>query len=626
MKLVSWDGHNINDGTNYQAILDASAYGLPTIKPSLALRQGSWPLIAGIERPGNLVVFEIYIRGSSLATLQKQLMQWFDPDDETPKKLIGQDAAGGNTRYIYGICQSLDEIPFGAGKRFVVGIQVDGDILWRETTPSAASTWNITATGQSKVVANNGEANCYPILTIETTGAKSGSYPYSRFMAVHWRAGAADNYPVDIANDSLDTQIASTNFALSSGNDLRVWIDGFEVDRWLDGPNTSTTKVWVNLDFAAFIALTLYSAIGAGDTTIKVNESAISGMPNAGILQIDNEIIVYTSKSNTTKEFFGCSRGAKGSTAATHTITTAVKWIQHDITIVYGNAGAGTPPADSTIQPMFTLATSTNTSWDYDDFRVYPGGNKSAQWDGAAVYGTPSLYGGNHNTGANPWAEIGITLDGSVEEGILYITNPCRITNANFQNGEKYSSSGGWYNAEIRSRTSELIPNVTEDTITTPTVAATWQSWSDNEALATDSKAVGLWFSNVGESWAPGTYFSLECADVTLTLNSGYTPQITIVAEQSNYSMDCQILNNTTGQAINLVLSMGLNEQLEVDTDNKTIIYLADGSNQFPALELVDGPRRDWLALAPGNNTLYYYETGVTGISIDIEWEERFYH
>ena len=51
MLVVSWDGHAINDITNYQAGFKPWAeWGLPAVKASMAPRLGRWPLVVGVER------------------------------------------------------------------------------------------------------------------------------------------------------------------------------------------------------------------------------------------------------------------------------------------------------------------------------------------------------------------------------------------------------------------------------------------------------------------------------------------------------------------------------------------------------------------------------------------------
>ena len=70
--------------------------------------------------------------------------------------------------------------------------------------------------------------------------------------------------------------------------------------------------------------LTLSSSITATDTTIALN-SAI-GLPAAGFVKIDNEIINYSYISGNT--LYNCFRGQQNTTAASHTSTTAVYWQQ----------------------------------------------------------------------------------------------------------------------------------------------------------------------------------------------------------------------------------------------------------------------------------------------------------
>jgi phage-related protein len=122
-----------------------------------------------------------------------------------------------------------------------------------------------------------------------------------------------------------------------------------------------------------------------------------------------------------------------------------------------------------------------------------------------------------------------------------------------------------------------------------------------------------------------GEYAYVECDDVTVNLDSSNTPTATIGAEQGNYELACTITNETTGDAIQLNFSMELNEELEVDTDEKEVVYLANNSRQMQALTLVGGVRREWLPLQPGNNTLRFDDTGTTGVTVTITFEKRYY-
>ena len=70
---------------------------------------------------------------------------------------------------------------------------------------------------------------------------------------------------------------------------------------------------------------------------------------------------------------------------------------------------------------------------------------------------------------------------------------------------------------------------------------------------------------------------------------------------------------------------MDIDDVIELDTDNKTVKNLTEGTNVYGALTLVGGIRRDWLPLVNGTNTLTYTETGVADVDIDLVWDRRTY-
>jgi len=237
--------------------------------------------------------------------------------------------------------------------------------------------------------------------------------------------------------------------------------------------------------------------------------------------------------------------------------------------------------------------------------------------------GNPSFYGGNRGAAANPWVELGVYQTLNTQWGALQLYNPCGMTNADFTNGEKWADAFGvafWPGSPAQIRTSINGSSWTvEDTISSPAVANNWEAWSDNEALTAGS----LYLQLTGPPLIPVTF--VECADCTVTLDNTYTPTITIGVEQGNYSLDAVIENQTTGEAIEVTYTMALNEELEVDTEAKTVTDLEDDSSQFQALALVGGARREWLRLVPGANTLEWTQAGTTGVTVTVDWTERFY-
>ena len=235
MIVKTWDGNNINDGTVFETIINANAYGLKAIRARMGQREGEWPVIAAIGRPGEIIALDIYIRQyntpSNKALRQNDLMTWFDPDDETPKRLMfdtDPSIGSANLRFIEGICVELAEVPLSGGLHYVASIQIHGDIYLREDFAYSPTALTFTSHGDTDTVTAGGGKFCKPQIRIKPNSNKTGSWPYKKFIPVKWNGDAGSDYPLDIVNNGLDTRIASTNFALANGNDLRVWVEGIE--------------------------------------------------------------------------------------------------------------------------------------------------------------------------------------------------------------------------------------------------------------------------------------------------------------------------------------------------------------------------------------------------------------
>jgi len=706
LKIVSWSGHAINDGTNYEAgFTPGIEYGLPDVGANLVGRTQHWPVISGIDRSGRELRFIVRIKAVDTRTARDNLLLWFDPEDETPKALIIEDADGSNDRYVNAICTSL--LPLtgdraAVAEAFMVVLTIHGDVRWRAIN-STSHEWTITATGDTDTVTNPGTDEAYPKLTIVPTAAKTGgsgvSY-YRRFVAIRWKPSAEYlKYPLDVLDDSWDTasliatatattlngalssgatsitltdassfptsgmgyitdavngdeQVSWTGkssntltgvtrgiggtsdvnhsngdaFALSkmlaNGDDLRVQVDGIEVDRWLDGINTSTTKAWVNMDWTGSQAWTLAAGIGSGDTlsTVTVNED-ITDAPSAGTFVVNSEAFNYTDKTNATKTFTGVTRAAHGTSAGTHAADATVWWAQHSVYLTYGDETASAPSQDDLYKPSFELDHSTNTSWVYEVFGS-DDGKRTAPWIFDSVNGSPTKYTGDRGANADPWTFVGCYFDMWGQRGLWKVYNPCEVTNVNFQDGEKYASDLDHYYLSLRSGD----PAAYEDQISDPSTADTWESWSKDQAINSGQVWAGFQLIPWG-GYRPEGY--AQIGDATVTLNSSNTPAITIAAEQggtsSGYPLNCRITNQTTSKSIDLVFLTDVNGELEVDTDLRTVKDLGDNTSQFQALSLVDGIRKNWLKLSPGDNVLEYTETGAAGLTITLEFEARYY-
>jgi hypothetical protein len=563
------------------------------------------------------------------------LLRWFSPEDETPKKLIIEDEDGANDRYVYAVCERLQPLVIGgksSNDAFAITLVIHSDVRWR--IDGSSQSWDITASEQTHNFPNTGSDVAYPTIQITPTSAKTGGhgYGYKRWLPVKWRVETAtSNYPtLIVAETGFDTAALTPAKMQADGDDLRIWVDGIEEEnRWLADMDTNHTNVWINLDWAANISLTLDGAIGAGAlTTLTLNEN-IEGLPASSTFMIDSEAFVYTGKNNASRQVTGVTRAAKGTSAAAHADDASVCWIQHDIWMVYGSSTAAAPDADDDYKPAFGLSASANGSWAYTEFGE-DDGLRSASWIPEIIGGTgAATYTGNQGANANPWIEIGVKATGSFHgpKAQQKLYNPCGITNANFTNGEaKMGTTADYWFARIRSSANNTSW-VTEYTHPGCASQDTWEGWSRNEAITAGSKWVALYqhvnlISGVSDSW-------IEASNVVATISPTYRPSIIVGAEQTNYSLSCVIENTTIGQSITLTFQMELDETLEVNTDAKTITYSNDNSCQMQALGLDGGARRVWLFLqdvrAGGTNTIKYTEAGVAGVTMDISFSRRYY-
>lgn len=618
MIVDGFNGLQLN-GTplHYEVLLSGRLpYGLNPVQAQMLMRTGRWPRFAGLTRGQVVLGLDIYIRSGGTS---EELAVYFNyEDEETAELSVVDDDGSSNPRFVACICVGLEEVPLSAGIHYKALLVVDGDPRWHKL--ASPVTWTSVGDGETNVLNNAGPDEAYPTqIQVFPTASKTG-YAYRRWIRVQWGAeNGYLQYPVDITNDSLATNALVTATKMQAdGDDLRVWVDGVEVDRWLDGINTSTTKVWVNLDFEPYQVADLATAIAGAGTVAEIEvDDDISGFPDSGFLLIGSEIFTYTGKNNYEKTFTGCTRAQRGTSAAAHSVGADVEWIQHDVWILYGNASATAPVADDTYKPMFSLASSNNTSWVYTEFGEN-GTQRSGRWTWVP-FSTSVKYTANRGTNASPYSEIGVQT--TYFKGKWYIYNPMLISNINFTNGEKYITSalGGWQASIISSDDGETWD--VEDTITIPSASFTWESWSDSEAIA-NRKFAGLSLGAVGGT--PGSTAYLEAADCTVSLWD--SPDITIGAEAANYDLDCTITNETTGEAIRLTfpfLTTSVNA-VEVNTEEFIVFEYENDKLIFSALTLVGGPRKHWLRLAPGNNTIRYNEVGATNcVSLSWIWYER---
>jgi hypothetical protein len=633
--VVSWDGHAF--APDYEVdFVQGTQPRLPPTQVETLDRLGAWPVIAALQRKKHslALLFKI-LDYTDLDDLRSQLFRWFDPEDETPKKLIVTNGASVQ-QYMYAVCEELRLYQDPRHQEvFVATLAVDGDPRWQAETADSDA-WAITASGQTHAVVNGGEDEAYPVYTVRPTSAKAGGFLYRRWTPIKWLStNAGQEYPL-MASLATNALVGAGKMQ-ADGDDLRVLVDGIEVQRWLDAMNSAATKIWFTVNFTGAPTLTLKTAIaGAGDVDSIELLQDISGLPESGILYIGTEAFVYSARNTVDQSVSGVVRAAKGTSAGAHSAADRVHWIQHDVYIAYGNASAVAPSVDDNYKPTFELDHSTNTSWvyevfgnyaflDWGDTLVFMGEHRPARWEkngpnslsgDGGVYTATQFMSGNPYTVAGAWLGV---ASGNAFGWVLH--NPCGIVNAAWTNGLKR-----------RAGTSFLCHLMYWPR------GASWWSWMDTPAAPTNPNAweamsySGAAFS-ISDTIAIALYFFpsyVEVGDVTVTLNSDETPIVTVNAEQGNYELSCTITNQTTGEAIALQFVMNINSYLEIDTANRTVTWLADDSRQLQSLtkagtRMTPLSKRHWLRLLPGSNTLRFDEAGVAGLTLTTEFRERYY-
>jgi hypothetical protein len=721
-KLVikSFDGHEINDGTNYEATFaPANPWGHPRLEARMSRREGAWPVITNIDRRQYSLNVLIAVKAADVDAARDDLLEWLFPKDGKPRRLVITDDGGGNERYVEALCVDLKpevKNPFTFDNLFTATFVVSGDVRWRATSITT-DTWNITGSPETHTISNGGKEEAYPIYRITPTSSKSSSAgPYKRYISIVWNSPElAWRYPIRLG--PFDTQTGSTNFTQADGSDIRIFAGGAELDRYIVDPNTASTYIWVALNFSAQVEGTLNVTLPSAGTIAYIEtEDPIDDWPSSGILRIGSEEFRYTGKDTYLQRVTGISRAVRNTAEAAHAIGDTIDLIPHDIIMTYGSASPETPLSRDDHEPMFDTASSTNTLWKYVNFgelgRLQQLVSRPASWKSVPEVDTYDSAGAYNNVqrtfklrGEFPY--IGLYIDDAVSYYLWFVSCPGGIINAEWNtegvDGE-YRRGGEDFLAYLRRYSlgdgrQTTIREFTEADISS---VDTWETW-------TQSKDGTDWDPPAG-SVSMLLYFydsEIAAAHVNLYLSSTHTPTVTVNSgsgseEVGNYQLNMTLKNfdlgdtyavvavdtgnetitiegehleefavgvvfevegstgndgiytvsavsydepndQTTvtvtgditeatadgnlkpGLSIKIVTEIDLNGTVEIDTAQKTVTYLEDGSSQFGALSYPEGVRNDWLPLASGDNRLRFEDSGTAGLTIETRYRKRWY-
>lgn len=634
MNLVSWNDLNINDGTNYAAIIPEDAPLMAQSKEIALKRENAWPVFAGKELSGIKLPVLIAIRGGSLEELQAA----FNTEQQELYQLVAND--GSENYYIEGTpTQVTAESP-----TTVEVILFVPDPVWRSNT-EYSETWSITASGQTKTIANLSRIDVFPKFEITPTAVKSGGGGYRRWVPIHNQSSEIfTKYPVNIVDDGTGTGVLDTAALVtagkmqSDGSDLAVKVDGNFVDRYLYGINTNATKVWINLTLQPKIEFTLQAAMLSGDTITEIlaektveNIAALEKLPKKGVLLIDDEAFVYTDVNPNKRRVLGVTRAKKGTSAAGHSVGAMVRWIEHDIWLLYGDTSIWKPTNDTSKQPIFNL-NSTNLAWTYESFEDAVS-KRSGEWAGhvnSSRWGSSKIYTGVRGAAADPSTEMGMSII-AFYNGLKYKTEEAKLTwRLNHPagivkvtaSGEKRRVLTNWPLARLQYLHPTRQEWVDLWNQATPSAANTWENWSNADVVVSPTaKSVRVQVEGLVNGGTAVNQVDLSVKDAIIYLDSSGIPVAKLHTEQAEYYLSARLTNQASGEYIDLSWNMKVGNTLVVDCGERSIFY--DTVNNALTARTLSSVRKDWLNLSPGNNDLQFDDTGTAGVTILVKYRKR---
>lgn len=629
LTLSTYDGHAINDGTHYAAIIPEDAPLLAQASANAVKRSRNYPVFSGKTLDGIKLPVVIAIRSGSL----DEIKTWFDNSKNELAALVAVDGSAEQW-YLMATPVAMD----ADGPLSVTVVLFVPDPVWRSVTEYNAS-WTVTADGQTKVISNAGMLETYPKFEITPGAGGSGGYRFRRFVGIINRATGKqlDNYPIEVTGGLDTATLVTAGKMQADGDDVRLMLDGVEIPRWLTGMNTSSTKVWTVMSLAPPQSMTLGVAIPAsgnvGEIYIKAskaNDAALRKLPASGIVKINDEYFAYNGMDLKLRKLGGVQRAAKGSSMALHAVNAVITWIEHDVWLIYGNSTVEAPEQDESHKPVIDLEDSSNTNWVYEGLFADAAMLRAGGWKGMVNSSTGKqsvIYTATEGTEAEPVSAMGCEANiwyktGRVQGESALISwtlyNPCGFASI-ASTGKKRRAGTSFPGAAALQRSGNGSSWTTVWNENSPVNVNTWTAW--NRTTSNMSNQPFARFVLSGSLKAViDEQAQFETLTVTAALTSTTTPTVTLSGENGQTWQDFTITNQTTGESMQLMVSAQAGGLIRVDSDQKTVDV--DGQNQIGALTL-SSARRDWLRMISGNNTLRLNTVNTPDLAIVVKWRKR---
>lgn len=385
--VESFNGHDLN-GDDVRAWLDMGDSPFQRSGSHVVHRiPGRNPVHVRTDPEERLVVVHMAVApGANINDTQRTLQAWFEPGTEG-SFIITED----------GVSKALDCVVSRFQRYSASAVEFTASLVaytpeWRSAS-IGTTTEAIVSDGQSWSVTNVGDApakNALITLTPTSQKAASAGWRYrQRTIVVPRTDYPHNNRAFDITDGGLDhAALVSAGKSNADGSDIRVLWNGVEQRKFWFGEhadndaNSTATKIWTAANFGPQRTATLYAAITAtgpadGDDLEVVRETvrAFSDLEQ-GALLVDSEVILFNGSTHRNENgraaLEDITRGAWGSTAATHSAGATVYWVAGFWDVLYGYSAAATAYTltDLAGKPMLNLTSNTlsNTRREWADF------------------------------------------------------------------------------------------------------------------------------------------------------------------------------------------------------------------------------------------------------------------
>lgn len=682
LRVISWDGDTsvAEDSTTYPAYLpdeSGSIFSQTGASPDFLKQSGVTPKFLSTT-PGEWY-FPLTIKiadgtGAAKSSARDALAKLFPISAERnhEKVLIAKDIDDSDRQWQ--VTGAPIQFNYEGQNGFVHIIIAVAEPRWVET--SQQSDTHSYASGVGRNITPNGNWETDPILEITPSTQRSvgnSGDEIAHFVEIVNPAGqpALINFAIDLTDGGFahNTDVG-TGDSLASGDDIRVEINGSIKNRWLQGENTATCKVWTHIDLPQSKILELGANLSAGGSETEVSLRATTGqyqlllsMPDAGQFKIGTERFTYTGKkivlTNGILQFTGVKRGVLQSSKAAHTAGDSITWIPSQIWVYMGNttvsASPNTTDADD-FKPAFEL-TSTNVQWVYDTVFFDNARKRSWSWTNAITkilpppdnhpVGESEIFTANEHTFAEPASVLGQHLaavndpySGNYAPAAATIAATLEIPfgiKAVTVEGRKHRVGTDWVTTHSLwySRGYQDWVEKWNDS-TTPASASTWENLGAGiEATLQTLDAsngyrhIAIIMEGAISGGTTQNSNSWQIDKATIDFNTGEVPAITdkFAGNPSGTTVtevQFVIANAATGDSIEVNARVELSDTIILDFETYNFYIQSDNQRLPVAVRPTGNITSHWFRLMGGEtNAITITDSGMPTTSMVVKWQGR---